>query len=494
MKKFIVTITSIILLFSFSIQTLGETVATPSVASLVISPNTYVINFYLSEDNTSLGNLLFQQKYEIAKDVQLNTPIPIKQGYIFIGWKNDAVKAGVIFNLYKTYPSFSGTPGTMINLYAVFQPNRYTISYHGNGADNDGVYTSNYIYDESYKYSLNSYVKKSYKFLGWNTKQDGSGITVPEGMVDINYSLVGDYIKDNSEFNLYAQWEEIKVATPSNINTNSSTTHPIPIASIQSNTLSSQSTISTKPNNNVYSNYSGITSNVGRLNNENTITQSKILEDPIPENIETPLTGNQDNMLNNGRSRVNRRRDTNIDNNNEVAEDSYYVGIASNIGRLNNENTITQSEILENPIHEDIETPLTNNQDNMLNNGRSRANRRRYTIANNNNIYNQNIDVQEVAENEIANLREAAIVNQNIDSSKNLSSTKSKDVIEVSEKKNNSSNNIFGRFFNWLFKSPVRTVFCLAIFIIAIMIPFIFAILLRIKKKEEAKANEQIHK
>ena len=50
MKKFIVTITSIILLLSFSIQTLGETVATPSVAtsSVVISPSTYVINFYLS--------------------------------------------------------------------------------------------------------------------------------------------------------------------------------------------------------------------------------------------------------------------------------------------------------------------------------------------------------------------------------------------------------------------------------------------------------------
>jgi len=68
MKKFILTITSIILLLSFSIQTLGETVATPSVAtsSVVISPSTYVINFYLSEDNTSLENLLFQQKYDIS--------------------------------------------------------------------------------------------------------------------------------------------------------------------------------------------------------------------------------------------------------------------------------------------------------------------------------------------------------------------------------------------------------------------------------------------
>ena len=222
MKKFIVTITSIILLLSFSIQCLGETVATPSVASLVISPNTYVINFYLSEDNTSLGNLLFQQKYEIGKDVHLDTSIPVKKGYTFIGWKNDAVKADVIFKLDTFYPSFSGTPGAMIDLYAAFQPNRYTITYHGNGADNDGVYTSNHIYDESYKYSLNSYVKKSYKFLGWNTKQDGSGITVPEGMVDINYSLVGDYIKDNSEFNLYAQWDEIKVATSSTSNSFSS--------------------------------------------------------------------------------------------------------------------------------------------------------------------------------------------------------------------------------------------------------------------------------
>lgn len=435
MKKFIVTITSIILLLSFSIQTLGETVATPSVAtsSVVISPSTYVINFYLSEDNTSLENLLFQQKYDISKDVKLDTSIPVKNGYTFIGWKNEAVKAGVIFNLYTTYPSFSGTPGAIVNLYAVFQPNRYTISYHGNGADNDSVYTYNHIYDESYVYSMNPYVKKSYKFLGWNTQEDGSGITIPEGAIDVNYSLVGHYIKDNSEFNLYAQWEDIRVATPSNVivNTSSSASHPT--ASVQSNTsntLSSQSTTSTQTNNNVYSHDSGIASNVRRLNNENPTTQPEVLENTIPENIETPLNNNQDTALNNRRTRRN---------------------------------------------------------------GRSRANRRRDTTTNNN-IDNQNIEIQEAVENEDTNLIEPAIVNQNSDANKNLSSTTSNDVIETPGKKNNSSNNIFGRFFNWLFKSPVRTVFCLAIFIIAIMIPFIFVILLRRKKKEEDKANEQIHK
>lgn len=437
MKKFIVTITSIILLLSFSIQTLGETVATPSVAtsSVVISPSTYVINFYLSEDNTSLENLLFQQKHDISKDIKLDTSIPVKKGYTFIGWKNEAVKSGVIFNLYTTYPSFSGTPGAIVDLYAVFQPNKYTISYHGNGADNDSVYTNNHIYDESYVYSMNPYVKKSYKFLGWNTQEDGSGITIPEGATDVNYSLVGHYIKDNSEFNLYAQWEEIKVATPSNviINTSNSASHPTPTASVQSNTsntLSSQSTTSTQTNNNVYSHDSGIVSNVRRLNNENATTQPEVLENTIPENIETPLNNNQDTALNNRRARRT---------------------------------------------------------------GRSRANRRRDTTTNNN-IENQNIEVQEVVENEDTNLIEPAIVNQNDDSSKNISSTNSNDVTKTPGKKDNSSNNIFGRFFNWLFKSPARTVFCLAIFIIAIMIPFIFVILLRRKKKEEDKANEQIHK
>lgn len=393
MKKFIVTIASIILLLSFSIQCLGETVATPSIAtsSVVISPSTYVVNFYLSEDNTSLENLLFQQKYEIGKDVQLDTSIPVKKGYTFVGWKNDAVKEGVIFKLDTSYPSFSGTPGAMIDLYAAFQPNRYTISYHGNGADNDSVFTTNHIYDEPYKYFTNPYVKKSYKFLGWNTQKDGSGITIHEGAYDVNYSSVGYYIKDNSEFDLYAQWDEIKVATPSNviINTSGSTIHPT--ASVQSNTsntLSSQSTTNTQTNNSVYSHNSGITSNIRRLHNENTINQSEILENLVPENI----------------------------------------------------------------------------------------------------------DVQEVAESEDANLVESDIVNQNSDVSKNLSGINSNDFIETPGKKNNSSNNVISRFFNWLFKSPLRTVFCLAIFIIAIMIPFIFVILLRRKKKEEDKVNEQIHK
>lgn len=440
MKKFIVTITSIILLISFSIQCLGETVATPSVAtsSVVISPSTYVVNFYLSEDNTSLENLLFQRKYEIGKDVQLDTSIPVKKGYTFVGWKNDAVKEDFIFKLDTSHPSFSGTPGAMIDLYAAFQPNRYTITYHGNGADNDSVFTTNHIYDEPYKYFTNPYVKKSYKFLGWNTQEDGSGITIHEGAYDVNYSSVGYYIKDNSEFNLYAQWDEIKVATSSNviINTSGSTIHPT--ASVQSNTsntLSSQSTTNTQTNNSVYSHNSGIASNIRRLHNENTINQSEILENLIPENIEaidTPLNNNQDNILNSGRSRRT---------------------------------------------------------------SRSRASVRRDATTNNNNEdQNIDVDVQEVVESENANLVESNIVNQNSDVSKNLSGINSNDVIETPGKKNNSSNNVISRFFNWLFKSPVRTVFCLAIFIIAIMIPFIFVILLRRKKKEEDKVNEQIHK
>ena len=235
---------------------------------------------------------------------------------------------------------------------------------------------------------------------------------------------------------MYAQWDEIKVATPSNviINTGGSTIHPT--ASVQSNTsntLSSQSTTNTQTNNSVYSHNSGITSNIRRLHNEDTTTQSEILENLTPENIETidtPFNSNQDNILNTGRSRRT---------------------------------------------------------------GRSRASVRRYTTTNNNNE-NQNIDVQEVAESEDANLVESDIVNQNSDVSKNLSGINSNDVIETPGKKNNSSNNVISRFFNWLFKSPVRTVFCLAIFIIAIMIPFIFVILLRRKKKEEDKVNEQIHK
>lgn len=80
----------------------------------------------------------------------------------------------------------------------------YSIKFVGNGNDNadvimpdmDGLMTN-----EDYRLSANEYVKKGYKFVGWNTRANGSGDSYSDEQGIRNLSAYGKTVV------LYAQWE-----------------------------------------------------------------------------------------------------------------------------------------------------------------------------------------------------------------------------------------------------------------------------------------------
>ena len=125
----------------------------------------------------------------------------IKPGYVFSGWCNNADGTGTKINSYsKTWIWDEGW-----TLYATWTAKTYDIVLDGNGGTHDDstTYTVTATYNETFNIeeSWNSwYGKKGYIFAGWNTKEDGSGISYT--------AFSGKWIYDNG-LTLYAMWEPI---------------------------------------------------------------------------------------------------------------------------------------------------------------------------------------------------------------------------------------------------------------------------------------------
>ena len=88
----------------------------------------------------------------------------------------------------------------------LFTKCNYSIKFVGNGATSGKMKTmTKRSYGKTYTLTKNAYKKKGYKFVGWNTKADGSGTWYK------NKAKVKNLTKtDGKTIKLYAQWKKIK--------------------------------------------------------------------------------------------------------------------------------------------------------------------------------------------------------------------------------------------------------------------------------------------
>ncbi len=90
---------------------------------------------------------------------------------------------------------------TDVTINAVYTRLPYTIVFDANGGT--GTMLNQVIdYDVQVALNANTFTREGYKFTGWNTKADGTGITYKDGMSVKNLAVSG-------EVTLYAQWEVI---------------------------------------------------------------------------------------------------------------------------------------------------------------------------------------------------------------------------------------------------------------------------------------------
>ena len=87
-------------------------------------------------------------------------------------------------------------------LYAHWEPIIYAVAFNGNGATSGSTARQgNRVYGEAFTLSPNGFVRYGSKFLGWNTKADGSGSSYTNCAEVINLTTT-----PNDVVILYAQW------------------------------------------------------------------------------------------------------------------------------------------------------------------------------------------------------------------------------------------------------------------------------------------------
>ena len=72
--------------------------------------------------------------------------------------------------------------------YAIYQPNTYTIVYHGNGNTGGSTESSSHTYDTAKTLTTNGFTKTGYRFIGWSTSANGSVVYSNGQSVKKSYS------------------------------------------------------------------------------------------------------------------------------------------------------------------------------------------------------------------------------------------------------------------------------------------------------------------
>lgn len=147
---------------------------------------------------SNLTSLSVEQGTEIG--TRLNTSPGAPANMHFVGWY-DAKTGG------KQYTSTSRAPyQKTLTLYAHWEQNSYWITFNKNASNGVSGNMANMtcLVGSSYNLTGNTFSRDGYKFTGWNTKADGSGVSYSNGekVSNLTYS-------NGQTITLYAQWEEV---------------------------------------------------------------------------------------------------------------------------------------------------------------------------------------------------------------------------------------------------------------------------------------------
>lgn len=172
---------------------MGDSDAT---VTAVWEPNTYKVSYDINGGTGTIEDQTFV--YGNAAGVAISTTKPTKKGYTFAGWRWDDPNDEANFRLFD--------PGDKIpsdlqdfTLHAMWVANGYHVTFDGNGADSGTMSDEAFTYDDNEKsLTVNNFAREGYRFLGWNTKADGSGQSYTDTQAVKNLSEGGETILVNT--------------------------------------------------------------------------------------------------------------------------------------------------------------------------------------------------------------------------------------------------------------------------------------------------------
>lgn len=163
------------------------------------TPNTYTIKFN-GNGATSGSTASMSMTYDVAKNLTANGFK--KTGYIFDGWNTNSSGTGTNYTDKQSVKNLTSTNGGTVTLYAKWKPITYTIKFDGNGATGGSTAQMTMTYDVAKNLTANGFTRTSYKFIGWNTKADGTGTNYTNKQSVKNLTTT-----NGATITLYAKWE-----------------------------------------------------------------------------------------------------------------------------------------------------------------------------------------------------------------------------------------------------------------------------------------------
>ena len=124
-----------------------------------------------------------------------------KTGYTFGGWNTKADGTGTTIADSASISTLSPTIDGKIDMYAMWKPITYIISYNANGGTGS-MAKMPVVYDTNAKLYANTFKKEGYIFSGWNTKADGTGTYYADKATIRNLGSTSKQV-----VTLYAMWQ-----------------------------------------------------------------------------------------------------------------------------------------------------------------------------------------------------------------------------------------------------------------------------------------------
>ncbi len=171
-----------------------DMIPTGSTGSLTLYAKWVIIDYgltYVLSDGVNDSNN--PQTYTVSDTVSLKAAS--KHGYVFKGWYSDPKYKKKVSAIKK------GSTGDK-TLYAKWQVNQYTITFNANGGKGKAPKKMSCKYFTEYTLRKNTFSKKGYAFISWNTEKDGSGRSFADSDQIINLSDI-----NGGKIDLYAQWD-----------------------------------------------------------------------------------------------------------------------------------------------------------------------------------------------------------------------------------------------------------------------------------------------
>jgi uncharacterized repeat protein (TIGR02543 family) len=167
------------------------------------APHKYTVAF---NGNGGSGSMASMTKLECGQTYNLKANCFVKKGYAFRNWNTKKDGSGQAYGNGAAIKDLSTVNGRTVTLYAQWDVDKsqiaYTIKFNGNKATGSMKPLKKCLYYNTYQLTANKFKKKGYDFVGWNTKQDGTGISFADGA---SVKQLGS--KMGETVTLYAQWK-----------------------------------------------------------------------------------------------------------------------------------------------------------------------------------------------------------------------------------------------------------------------------------------------